>query len=353
MLLLIVSLLGHPAMLLFHALHWSVGGHFDAAVLEALKGVLPESGQAQLEVLSAGAPEWAAWSYLNGTLHADSRRLSRQEDADAPWSNPQSSEFQWILAVIISIVLTYVGAFLYKRGIVDKRGPWQGWEGNPQLSLAIAWSGGVWRYTCCGDCCLQDHVYCWYACLCLGARLGDTYTAANIGGPGYFAYVHAVVAVWLSGQLIAVVWKILMPMMVSWDGWSDDNWSDGLMGTGAFFSHMLLAAWLAGQRMKLREALGDPAPESRWTKDFCCYWWFPFCMAVQEGRQVDEITNVHTKCCFRLGDGNLLKPVCEDLRRPGRAPPGAMRPSAVVGQPVGAPAVPVKLGTAGKVADPK
>jgi len=338
MLLFIVSLLGHPAMLLFHALHWSLGGHLEAAALEILKDVLPESGRAQMEVLFAEAPEWTARSSPNGTLNVGLRRLSQQgEGTEAPWL--------WILTVAIAVVLTYAGAFLYKIRIVDKRAPWRKWEDNPILSLAYPYNGGVWKYNCCESCCLFENLgYLLYGCLCLGARLGDTYTSTNIG-PGYFAYVHAVVAVWLSGQLVGVLWKILVPATET----------PGLMCISSFVPQILLAAWLAGQKRKLREVMGDPSPEIRWTKDFCCYWWFPCCMAVQEGRQVDQISDTETKCCFQLRDFQLAVG-CISPRRPGMGPPtvlgqaDASKWGPVVGRPVGAPAVPVVLGTAGGAA---
>jgi len=345
MLVFIVSLLGHPATLLFYALHWSVGGHIETAALEILKDALPESGRAQMEALFAEAPEWTAWSSPDGTLNVDPRRLSQQgEGTDAPWLNPKSGEFQWILTVIIAVVLTYVGAYLYKIRIVDKRAPWRKWEENPTVSLAYKYNGGVWKYNCFAF--FGNLDYCLYGLFCLGARLGDTYTATNIG-PGYFTYVHAVVAVWLSGQLVGVLWKIIMPATETPE----------LLSICSFVPHILLASWLAGQKRKLRVVMGDPSPEIRWTKDFCCYWWFPCCMAVQEGRQVDQISDTQTKCCFRLDDFELVDE-CGNIRRPGQPTGDSQKNSSklpdvapvVVGQPVGAPAAPVVLGTAGGVA---
>jgi hypothetical protein len=314
-------------------------------VQETLKDVLPESSPARLDVLFAEAVEWTAWSSPNSTLNVESRRLSQQgEDTDDPWLNPKSSEFQWILTVIIAVVLTYLGAFLYKKGIVDKRGPWKGWQDNPILSLAYVYNGGVWKYHCMGF--FEDLEYFLYGLFCLGARLGDTYTATGIG-PGYFTYVHAVVAVWLSGQLVGVLWKIIMPATET----------AGVVSMSSFASQMLLAAWLAGQKRKLREVMGDPLPGQWWTKDFCCYWWFPCCMAVQEGRQVDQLTDTQTNCCFQLNEFQLGFNTCECPRRPGLGPPTVKGQTARVGRPppgpiglpVGPPAVPVVLGTAGQV----
>jgi len=338
MLLFILSVLGHPAVLLFHALHWSVGGHFEASVLEILKDVLPESGRAQMEVLFAEAPEWTAWSSLNGTLNADSRRLGQQEEGtDVPFLNPKSDYFRWTLAAVSIVVLTYAHAFCYKRRIADRRAPFKGWEENPLLSLAIVWHGGIWKYNCCEACC-ECNAYSLYSCFCLGARLGDTYTAANVG-PGYYTYVTAVAAVWLSGPLVGVLWKVIMPMIVpAWDGWSDDSLCDGLMTMSSLGSHVLLAAWLAGRTEKLREALGDPMPKigNRWTKDFCCWWWFPCCSAVQQGRQMDQMTHTETGCCFQLRDFELEDVCGENPRLAGCGPP-PMRPVGhVVGQPLAA-----------------
>jgi hypothetical protein len=75
MLLLIVSVLGHPAMLLFHALHWSVGGYPEAVMVEMLKGGLPESGRAQMELVFPETFEWMVSPSPDGAPTATSRRL--------------------------------------------------------------------------------------------------------------------------------------------------------------------------------------------------------------------------------------------------------------------------------------
>ena len=128
---------------------------------------------------------------------------------------------------------------------------------------------------------------------CLDLRLADTYTLTNIG-PNYYFYIHFYVAVHVVGQIVQAVVSILVIEM-------DMNPAVGNVGNlGWFIGEIFFACYLAGQRTKLRQALGDPSPEEKKTMDFVCYWCCACCTSIQEGRQVDEITNTQTKCCFVL-----------------------------------------------------
>jgi len=326
MLLLILSVLGHPAMLLFHALHWSVGGYPEAVVGEVLKGVLPESGRAHLEVALAGKAEWMAWSLPDGTFDASPRRMTELNDdssGDIGTSFIVLAIVQWLIGLIITIVLTYLFASRYNTSITEKRVPWQGCP--PGLGLQP--TGGIWKYETCK--CLDNCDYCMYGFCCTSCRVGDTYTMTSVG-PSYMTYIHAYVAVEVIGQVVKLVVAIV------WDALGLESSNAGELGNlGFYVANVFMAYWLAGQRAKLRQALGDPQPETHCAMDFLLYWCCSCCTAIQEGRQVDEITNTQTKCFLQL----------QPLHT---APPGM--PPTVVGQPVGAPAAPV-VGTV--VADPK
>lgn len=285
MLLLLVLLLGHPAMILFHALHWS---------FEVLRGVpsepgFPEEFPERLgEASFPEAPEWIVWSSPNGALHAGSRRLAlgALHGTDEP-------EF-WIrfsLTVVGVVIMSYSGALCYRCYIFDLREPWRGLP-SPDLGLQGSQhvKAGVWRYPLFCTC--VDFDYCLYGWCCLGSRLGDTYTTTGVG-PDFMTYVHAFVAVWLAGELVGQTWTLLGTATEA-EGLRHLGWF------GFYVAEIALAAWLATQRRELRRALGDPAPEARWARDFCCYWWCPCCTAIQEGMQVDEIMNTTTACCFEL-----------------------------------------------------
>jgi hypothetical protein len=274
MLLFVVLLLGHPAVILFHALRWSFEGYVEAAMPELLRDVPSESGWTQMEV-----------SFPEGALPMRSRRLALT-GTDEP-------EFwiRWSVTVIVSVVLFYSCAFCYRCYIVDFREPWRGLP-DPDLGLQGSQhvKAGAWRYPLFCTC--VDFDYCLYGWCCLGSRLGDTYTMTNVG-PGFMTYVHAFVAVWLAGELIGHTMNLLLAA-TEVEAIRPLSWS------GFYVAEIALAAWLAGQRRKLRRVLGDPAPDTHWAYDFCCYWWCPCCTAIQEGMQVDEIMNTSTACCFEL-----------------------------------------------------
>jgi Cys-rich protein (TIGR01571 family) len=283
MLLFIFSVLGHPAMLLFHALHWSVGEDSEGVLMETLKGVLPESGRARMEVVLAGTPEWMVWSPPDGTPDVGSRRLSAlQEPLSA------AALAGWAISLIITVILIYVFASCYKTGITDKRAPWQGCP----TELGLRHTNGEWKYTTFQ--CFDNCDYCMYGWCCESCRLGDTYTMTNIG-PSYITYIHCFVAVMVIGSIVRLVVSIIIVDFMDMEA------SAGNAGQFGFYvGNIVLAYWLSGQRAKLRQALGDPSPEDHKAMDFCCYWCCLCCSVIQEGRQVDEVTNTQTKCTFQL-----------------------------------------------------
>jgi Cys-rich protein (TIGR01571 family) len=298
MLLFIISVLGHPAMLLFHALHWSGAWEYpEAMLMETVKGVLPESGRAQMEVILNGTPEWMEWSLDDDTPDVSSRRLTENAATGALYI------VQWAIGLAITIGLTYCFANTYRTGITDKRVQWQG---TPQ-GMGLAPTNGEWKYGTFQ--CFDNCDYCMYGCCCEACRLGDTYTLTNVG-PSYITYIHYFVAVQVIGQVIQLVVAIVFGAIGVENAGNAGN-------LGFFVGNLFLAYWLSGQRVKLRQALGDPSPENHCAMDFVCYWCCICCTAIQEGRQVDEITNTQTKCTFKL------LPL-----QGGAAPP------TVVGQPV-------------------
>jgi Cys-rich protein (TIGR01571 family) len=310
MLLCIFSVLGHPAMFLFQALHWSVGEYPEAGLVETLEGVLPESGRSRMEVVFAGTPEWMVWSPPDGTPDMSSRRLTRMQE-------PLSAGYLvgWAVSLIVTGVLVYVFASLYKTRITDKRAPWKGCP----TELGLQPTAGEWKYTTFSCCDNSD--YCLYGCFCGSQRLGDTYTMTNIG-PSYITYIHAFVAVMVIGRVVQLAVTIMIVDLLG----ADANVGNGGQ-VGFYVGNIVLAYWMSGQRTKLRRALGDPAPEAHRAMDFCCYWCCLCCSTVQEARQVDEITGTQIKCAFKLL-------------------PLQSAPPAVVGLPVGPPCQVV-------VADPK
>jgi len=301
-------------MLFFHALHWSVGEHPEAMVVEILRRVLPDSGQAQMEVALAKTPEQATWVPHDSTVDAIPRRLTEDTAAIS------SMIGWWGSSLIVMVVLTYVFASRYKSSITDRRVPWQGCPPGAGLQP----TGGIWKYETCK--CLDDCDYCLYGFYCAPCRFADTYTMTSIG-PSYAVYIHAFVIVQVIGQIVQLVVAYLGASLGTNFG---DTGRLGFQVVGA-----VKAYWLAGQRAKLRQALGDPAPDTHCVMDFVLYWWCGCCTAIQEGKQVDEITNTQTKCFLQLQPIQM-------------APPGI--PAVVVGRPVGAPAAPV-VGTV--VADPQ
>jgi len=305
MVLLILAVLGHPVMLLFHALHWSAGEYPEAVVRGILAGVLPESGRAQMEVL-------LAWTPPDGTPGAGSRRAAAETEEDY-YSGATEEEktwataaffAQWVAGLAITVVVTYLVACKYKGSITDRRVQWQGLFNDPGLQ-----NGGFWKYDLCT--CCQDRDYCLYGFCCLGCRIGDTYTMTNVG-PSYMTYIHAFVALEVIAQVFTLLWTMIA-FSLGVEG------ADNVGSLGYYVGELFLAAWLAGQRKKLRQALGDPSPDAHCVMDFCLYWWCGCCTAVQEARQVDEITQTRVTCCLQL---QFVQPVA--------APP------AVVGQPASA-----------------
>jgi Cys-rich protein (TIGR01571 family) len=277
MLAFIFSVLGHPAVILLHALHWSVGEYAEDVLVETLKVVLPESGRAQMEVVLAGTPEWMVGPLPDGTPDVSSRRLSAESATSG------SVIMQTVISLVVLIVVTYITAVIYKGRVTDKRAAWPG----PSTALAT----NDWKYTTFQ--CFDNCTYCLYGCCCLDLRLADTYTLTNIG-PNFYFYIHLYVAVHVVGQIVQAVVSILVIEM-------DMNPLLGNVGNlGWFIGELFFAFFLAGQRTKLRQALGDPSPEEKKTMDFVCYWCCACCTSIQEGRQVDEITNTQTKCCFVL-----------------------------------------------------
>jgi Cys-rich protein (TIGR01571 family) len=318
MLLLILSVLGHPAMLFFHALHWAVEGYPEAVVVEMFRGVLPESGRAQMDLLFSETPERTVLSFPDGIPNATSRRLAEEEIA---WA---FVILTWIGEVVFLVLISYVLAVNYRMGITDKRVQWQGCPANAGLQA----TGGVWKYGLCD--CFQNCDYCLYGFFCNGCRIGDTYTATGVG-PSYMTYIHAFVAVEVVGAIVQLLYAIAGYII---------GVDLSRVRMGYWVSNLFLAIWLAGQRKKLRQQLGDPSPDSHCAMDFLLYWCCGCCTAVQEGRQVDEITNTRTTCCFDL------RPLQVDTSATGLTP-------AAVGQPAaawGAPATPV---VGAVVAEPK
>ena len=153
MLAFIFSVLGHPAVLLLHALHWSVGEYAEGVLVETLKVVLPESGRAQMEVVLAGTPEWMVGPLPDGTPDVSSRRLSAESATSG------QVIMQTVISLVVLIVLTYITAVIYKGRVTDKRAAWPG----PSTALAT----NDWKYTtfqCFDNCeyclygwCLQGH----------------------------------------------------------------------------------------------------------------------------------------------------------------------------------------------------
>jgi len=194
----------------------------------------------------------------------------------------------WAISLIITVILLYVFASCYKTGITDKRAPWQGCP----TELGLRHTNGEWKYTTFQ--CFDNCDYCMYGWCCESCRLGDTYTMTNIG-PSYLTYIHCFVAVMVIGSIVRLVVSIIIVDFL------DMVASAGNAGQFGFYvGNIVLAYWLSGQRAKLRQALGDPWPEAHRAQDFCCFWCCLCCSVIQEGRQVDEITNTQTKCTFQL-----------------------------------------------------
>jgi len=282
-------------------------------MVEMLKGVLPESGRAQMEVVFPETTEWMVWSSPDGTPNAILRRLSELTAGDVETISWAAVLVEWAIGLAITVVVTLVAACRYKSGITDKRVQWQGCPAN----LGLQPSGGVWKYGTC-DCC-QNLDYCLYGYFCLGCRLGDTYTMTSIG-PSYMTYIHAYLAVIVIGQVAALVIGIV--------GYSIEVDLNQASNLGYYVANACLAYWLSQQRKKLRQQLGDPSPDSHCGMDFILYWFCGCCTAIQEARQVDEITNTKTKCFFQLQPLQM-------------APPPAVMGAPVMGAPVVGTVAPV------------
>jgi Cys-rich protein (TIGR01571 family) len=212
----------------------------------------------------------------------------------------------WAGELAITLVLILVCAYAYKSRITAKRVQWQGCPANLGLQL----SAGNWKYGIC-DCC-QNCEYCLYGYFCLPCRLGDTYTMTSIG-PSYMTYINAFAAV----VVIQSVLSLLLGIIGSLAGVDLSS----ITNLTYYAANACLAYWLSGQRKKLRQCLGDPSPDNNCAMDFICYWFCGCCTAIQEGRQVDEITNTQTKCCFQLQALQM-------------SPAGVGQPAVVMGAPV-------------------
>lgn len=322
MILFIVSILWHPAFLVYHVLHELAGEIFGATMQGALQSAIPDLAGARVEALFAEAPEWADHaSLLGGTdaFHVDAaRRLQgvreqeAYEDGEIPWAQVIPS---WAGGLILNIIIVAAIAFCYKTGITDKRQPWQGCPPSHSLSQM----GGRFKYDTF-QCC-DNTQYTLYGCCCLASRLGDTYTMTNVSPNGFWTYIVFYEAIYIVGQVLGLVWVIIVYTM------DLPRQTQQLQNVFFYGGQILFAIWLAGKRKELRRALDDPNPDGQCAMDFCCYWWCACCTAIQEARQVDEATNTTIVCWMKLVQ---LNPVA---------------PAAVVGQPV--------VGTVVNPADPK
>lgn len=161
------------------------------------------------------------------------------------------------------------------------------------------------------DCCV-DMEGCAQACCCtcLYARMGDTFEVAQAGN--FWAIQVAFFIAHASG-----------PGFTTWNYYRRNEWGQEVLSTRdalGYFSlavFSLLSFYLALLRRKYRSRLGDTA-----LKGFLCDCMLLFfctsCVAIQDGRQVDEATFTRLQCCCRLVHttvpGGPCLPVGEPLK---------------------------------------
>jgi len=209
-----------------------------------------------------------------------------------------------VVTIIVSLVIWFIAAVMYKSKVVDQRDPWPS-NVDPNWSL----KDKDFRYgpfQCC-----DDGQYCLHGCFCPDVRLGDTYQLTKVGT--YWKFV----IIWLIFYSLGCIMSSAISS--AWAAAGLDRQSAPSQ-FGYYIANGFFALWMATQRTKLRQALGGNA-DGKFMEDCVCYWWCGCCLIIQEARQVDGATNSAVSCCC-----NLTK---------GLPPPAVVGAPVIIGQVVG------------------
>lgn len=187
--------------------------------------------------------------------------------------------FQCVLLIGIPLII----AWTYKSKVTDNRDPFPS-------SLPDEWSlsgGRDFRFGIFE--CFDDIQYCLHGWCCLAVRLGDTYQMTGLNS--FWLMVFGELLVFFGVAMLSIPIVLLGAMISPYVG--------EILGNSSFYiAQSICAVYLATQRGKLREKLGG-ASDNFWL-DCCCYWWCSCCVAVQEARHVDGMTNTDVECCCKL-----------------------------------------------------
>lgn len=188
-------------------------------------------------------------------------------------------------SLTVTVIVWLVVAHIYKSNTADKRATSFPAVVPDSHSLV----GKDFKYGTFS--CFEDINYCLYGCCSctMDARMGDT--LSMVGAAPYWHVVFLFIAMIFAGQAVAIVLVLFVGVNQAQQFGAGANW----------FVMAVLALWLASKRSALRAKLGDNAG-NKFMMDFICYWCCGPCTAIQDARQVDEITGTRVECCCKLVD---------------------------------------------------
>eukprot|EP00418_Pyrodinium_bahamense_P073956 CAMPEP_0179078994 /NCGR_PEP_ID=MMETSP0796-20121207/35414_1 /TAXON_ID=73915 /ORGANISM="Pyrodinium bahamense, Strain pbaha01" /LENGTH=260 /DNA_ID=CAMNT_0020776317 /DNA_START=158 /DNA_END=940 /DNA_ORIENTATION=+ len=190
------------------------------------------------------------------------------------------------IGILVPIIVWIIVAFMYKTQVTDKRGKFPD-PVPPQFNL----NGKDFKYPTFRF--FDDMQYCLHGWCCADVRAADTYAMTEI--VPFWTMCLLYLAMWTVYQLLAFGFQMLFLRVLR-----VNSQANNASNLAYFIANGALAAYLATQRKKLREKLGDTDPGSKFGGDCVCYWLCGCCTFIQDARQVDEASGTKVECCCEL-----------------------------------------------------